>query len=220
MSEERDSVVRQRFDLYRDGFARGEADPDPVMAGLDEESRDRLGEMIDEFLATGPRPDPALFGPETPRVAEMADSIVMRLDSRAGALSRLLVERRAEMELSQTDMVRAIARSVDASPGETEKIDAYYHDLEWGSLPAAGLTTKLIAIVAKTLSLTSDTLIEAGRALGPGRASSSGPVYARTIEPDDSALGMASPGGPENVAAGVARRAAPPDRIDQLFTGG
>lgn len=220
MADDRDSVVRQRFDRYRDGFARGEANPDPVMAGLDPESRDRLGEMIDEFLATGPRPDPALFGPDSPRVAEMADRIVTRLDSRAGGLSRLLVERRAEMELSQTDMVGAIARSVDASPGETEKIDAYYHDLEWGSLPAAGLAAKLIAIMAKTLSLTSDTLIEAGRVMGPGRSSTSGPVYARTIEPDEIALEMASPEGLEETTAGLGRRALPPDRIDHLFTGG
>lgn len=220
MADSRETVIQERYRRYVDGFARGEADPDPVMAGLDEESTLQLGRMIDRFLEAGPRPDPKLVGPDHPEVETAVGQILPRLDGRAGGLSRLLVERRSELELSQSDVVGAIAGELEATGEEREKIDAYYHDLEWGSLPAGGLADRLLDSLAAALQSTRESLRAAGRVLGPGRASSSGPVYARSVEPGDAVLGMASPGLPADRSAGTGRRATPPDRIDELFTGG
>lgn len=223
MADQPDPTVNERFDRYVESFRRGEADPDPVMAGLGVEARRQLGRKIDEFLETGPVPDPGMSSPASPEIAGLAARIVPQLDGRSGGLSRMLTGRRQELGLSFETVVEDLAKELDATDEETEKIDAYYHDLEWGSLPAAGLADRLLDLLAKKLETTRAALREAGRALGPGRAASTGPVFARKV--DDLAQGIP---GDEAVAdyslapsdlAGM-RSATPPDRIDRLFTDG
>lgn len=216
MSEETDSVVRKHFERYVEGFRRGQGDPGPIMEGLDEQSRFRLRRMIDEYLETGPVPDPDLYSPDDPEVHEIVAAIMPSLDGRSGGLSLLLARRRGQLGLNQADVVDSLVEDFKASPAEAEKIDAYYHDLEWGSLPAAGLTDRLLDSLAKALETTRGRLREAGRALGPGRAGSTGPVFARNADQVEemASLGQASPG------VAPARSASPPDRIDELFTAG
>jgi len=216
VSEETDSVIRERFERYVEAYRSGHGDPDPAMEGLGEGERLRLGRMIDEYLESAPRPDIALSSPDDPEIQEIVTAIVPLLDGRSGGLSRLLVKRRHELELSQGEVIESLAAEFEASEPETGKIDAYYHDLEWGSLPAAGLTDRLLDSLAKILRTTRGNLREAGRALGPGRAGTTGPVFARNAGEIGEAAGpgMTSP-------AGYGRRASsPPDRIDDLFTGG
>lgn len=225
MAESVNPRLTELLDRYKAAFARGESNPDPILDQVRGEDRRRLGWMIDEFLDTGPRPDPALFPVDSARVTAVVDRLIPELDGQAGALSGLLARRRADLKLTQADLVEKLAADLDASPPEIEKVDAYYHDLEWGSLPAAGLADRVLDSLASILKTGRDTLIEAGRSLGPGRASSSGPVYAREVDPGELLMEMASPGEHLPVAgeppvAGTGRRATPPDRIDRLFTDG
>lgn len=208
--------IRRRYERYVEEFRQGEADPGPALAGLDEESRRILGLKIEAFLETGPVPDPEMMSPDDPRVVEAAAALMPRLDGRAGGLSLLLARRRQKLELSQAGMVKALGQELGASEPEREKIDAYYHDLEWGTLPAAGLADQVVEAMARILRTTSDSLREAGRTLGPARASSTGPVYARMVEEDGAIHDIAS--APSSVSP--SREATPPDRIDRLFTGG
>lgn len=208
--------VQERFERYVDAFRRGHGDPDPFLEGLDESGRFRLRRMIDDFLEDGPVPDPAAFNPDDPELRELVAAIVPRLDSLAGGLSRLLSRRREELGLNQADVVDSLASDFNATAAETEKIDAYYHDLEWGSLPAAGLTDRLLDSLAHTLQTTRGKLREAGRTLGPSRAGTAGPVFARNADEIGEMASLGVPG--SGVAA--SRSAAPPDRIDDLFTGG
>lgn len=208
--------IRQRYAMYVAQFRRGEGDPGPVMAGLDQESRRILGLKIEAFLETGPVPDPETMNPDDPQIRKVAAELVPRLDGRTGGLSRLLARQREKLEISQAGMVEALAKELEASKPEEEKIDAYYHDLEWGTLPAAGLADQLLDALARILKTTSKSLREAGGSLGPARASSTGPVYARMVEEDGAAYDLAVP----SSSASQSRQATPPDRIDRLFTGG
>lgn len=216
MAESGDSEIRRRFERYVAAFRGGQADPDPVLAGLDESAKRKLGRMIDEFLEAGPVPDPELMSPGDPRVQAVVADLMPRLDGRAGALSRLLARRRQQLGLSQAGVIDALAEDLEASESEKGKIDAYYHDLEWGTLPAAGLTERILDALSRTLKTTTGSLREAGRTLGPARASSTGPIYARMVEEDGDAYDLAVTPAP----AKASRQASPPDRIDRLFTGG
>lgn len=218
MTDPRERDITERFERYVAAFRRGEGDPGPAMSGLDREGRERLGRRIEEFLETGPVPDPEFVNPDDPRVQKVVAGILPQLDGRAGGLSRLLARQRHRLGLTQESVVDSLADDLDATEDEKPKIEAYYHDLEWGSLPAAGLADRLLDSLAAALHTTRDALREAGHALGPGRAASTGPVYARTVDEVGHADDLvAADIGPDVLEM---RSASPPDRIDELFTGG
>ncbi len=207
------------FDEYVAAFKAGDGDPTPFLERFQGEDRRELEVLVDTFLESGPRAKVDLSGQPDEQVEAVADAVMARISGRSGALAELLLGLRGELLLKQSDVVSELATAFDASPEEREKIDGYYHDLEWGTLPASGVGDGVLDTLARILKTNRERLREAGRALGPSQASATGPVFARMADDAEFELeGVASMESPE--ATGEARRSDPPDRIDQLFTGG
>lgn len=210
--------ISQAFDQFVAAFRAGDGDPSPFLDRFQGDERRELETLVDAFLESGPRADVDLSAAKDPRLEAIAESVLARTGGASGGLSGMVRDLREELLLKQSDVVGALAGDLAANEQETEKIDAYYHDLEWGTLPAAGIKDQLLDSLAGVLKTSREKLRAAGRALGPSGASAAGPVFARMA--DDAEFEVESVASMDLQApTGQARRSDPPDRIDELFTG-
>lgn len=218
-TDETPDRVSQAFAEYVAAFRSGQGDPSPYLNRFEGRERQELDVLIEAFIATGPLSSP---DPSDPSFDAMVGRVMGQLDGQAGRLSVLLAQLRASAKMTQAAVVGALSEALRANPAETKKIDAYYHRLEWGSLPAEGITSKLYGMLGKILEADPQDLRKAAREMGPRSGPSAGPVFARTVESvernEDASVapGQELPG----KASGEAEPQAVPDRIDELFTGG
>lgn len=212
--EETPDPVTGAFDDYVIAFRAGHGDPSGILNRFEGRERKELELLIEAFIATGPVSDP---DPDDPRISAIVELVLDELEVPASGLAPMLAALRHRAKLTQQAVVEAIARSVGASRDETEKIDSYYHRLEWGSLSADGLSEDLFGILTKVLGAKPGQLRNA--ATLSDQPSGSGMIFARAdeLELNDDA----------SVALGDAVMSSPspdaksrPDRIDELFTGG
>jgi hypothetical protein len=209
--------VDRAFDEFVAAFRSGRGDPKPFLDRFDGSERRELDLLIEGFIAAGPVSDP---DPTDPRVATITGQVLDRLEVPAGGLASLLARLRQRAKLTQASVVGAIADSIGASPAEAEKIDVYYHRLEWGSLPADGLSRDLFGTLAKILGV-KPGLLEQAASTAEEPVDSTGLIFARaeeTIKLGDDASVAHGAGG--SLSDGVEDGKTRPDRIDELFTGG
>jgi hypothetical protein len=216
-AENTTDAVTRAFDEFTAAFRAGRGDPKPFLSRFEGSERRELDLLIEAFIATGPVSDP---DPADPRVAAITGQVLAELEAPAGGLASMLAGLRQRAKLTQEAVVRAIAESLGASPAETEKIDAYYHRLEWGSLPPDGLSRDLFGILAGVLRVKPGQL-EKAASVGGAPAGSPGLIFARADEEvelsDDASVARReiSP-----LSESGEERGSGPDRIDELFTGG
>ena len=217
MTEYRD--MDERFDGFKSAYEAGNGDPLPFMEGLDRAERRRFRSMIDRYLDENPARLTDLKRLRDPEFARMIGQVSTKLDGLGGGMSTLVVGLREQRQLLQEDVVAALARDLEASDAEEEKIDDYYHDLEFGNLPAKGISGTLLSSLAKILGTTAERLKKAGEALGPSGSQASSLIYTRMADnAEEIDMGQAAPA--IEAPSGVGRRSDPPHRIDELFTGG
>lgn len=209
----------ERFAAFTRSYEAGDGNPRPFMEGLDDRDRRKFRLMIEKYLeqdtAAGVE-RPVASGPE---VSLLTDRMVDRLGGAGGAMSGEVVKLRNRQGLNRKDVVGKLSEEFEASPEESEKIDDYYHDLEFGNLPARGISDRLLDSLAGMLGTTREALRKAGQALGPSGGPQAGALYARMADDAEQVIySKALSDSPAPV--GESRRADPPDRIDDLFTGG
>lgn len=218
-----------RFAGFVKAYESGDGNPLPFMDGLDEPDRRRFRLKIDRYLEENPDPVVNLKRLKDPKLRAMASKMAARLDSASGAMPQLVISLRETEGLLQADVVEALAGELNATPPEKEKIDDYYHDLEYGNLPAKGISAKLLASLAKILGTTTEALRDAGQALGPSGSPAKGLIYTRMADDAEDSLGgttsfadapSGATGSLTDALSGAGRQSEPQDRIDRLFTGG
>ncbi|HSI80255.1 MAG TPA: hypothetical protein VK919_06340, partial [Solirubrobacterales bacterium] len=147
---------------------RAGADPDPrrFLAGLEGADRAELESLIDAYLARAPRRewDPEAFAASPAR--EAADAAVRSLAGASGAWPVLLPRLRARARLRRDELIARLAD--DLGVGErADKVAAYYHRMEQGSLPAAGVSRRVLDALAAIVGAGAETLRRAGEAVEP-----------------------------------------------------
>jgi hypothetical protein len=206
--------VDNAFEAYIEAFRAGDVDPNPFFERVDESERPQLEFLIDAFLEEAPVPEFSDLAFEASGAREMANSVMAGIGGRSGQWPVLLPKLRNEARLSREEVMSNLAAALGAEGAEAEKVGDYYHDMEWGSLPAKGVTGQVLEALAKIYRTTAGTLRESGRQLGPESPRQSGLIVAR--QPSDAAYEEVS----DSERAPVSHEANPPDRIDQLFTAG
>ena len=214
--DETPDMITSAYDEYVKAFRAGHGDPGPFLDRFEGRERQELLLLIEAFIETGPVSSP---DPGDARFEQVFERVLADVDGASGGLSELVRGLRAKLGLGQVEVVRELATALKASPTEQEKIDGYYHDLEWGTLPSSGISPKVFDSLAMILKTKATTLRNAAAELGSGSASSAGMAFARTVDENEFQLDVQeSPG--MDVPSGNFRASDPPDRIDQLFTGG
>ena len=219
-SPDKPDIVTRAFDEYVASFRGGHGDPAPFLDRFEGRQRKSLALMIEAFVETGPRSNP---DPADPRFEKIFDRVLAQVDAPSGGLAEFLAKARQKARKTQAAVVSALARSLGATPREEDKIDRYYHQLEWGSLPASGLSDSLYEMLGKILEVEPRSLKDAAASPGSRYGAASGPVFARSFEQielkDDGSVAPGSAGS-EFAEQAAEESSDRPDRIDELFTGG
>jgi hypothetical protein len=194
----------------------GEADPRRYLDRVEGAEREELAALIDAYLAEAPGRawDPAAFAQSPAR--DVADAVSLSLGGVNGAWPWLLPSLRRQAEVPRSEVVRRLAEALQV-PDREDKVLAYYHRMETGDLPPAGVSERVLEALGSILGTSAEALRRAGEIFEPGSGGeAAGAVFARTERPDpefERADAMASP------AKAPAERGEL-DEIDELFTGG
>jgi hypothetical protein len=143
----------------------------------------------------------------------MAERALAAVDPPAGSWPRLLHALRDKAELSRRTVVSRLAGAL-GFPDDEKRVAVYYHRMERGNLPPAGVSTKVLEKLGEIVGVSAESLREAGR-VGETGLGSGGEVFARVGSPMASTRATDAP-----VASKSADLAEEPDELDALFTGG
>jgi len=199
-------------------------DPGELLDRAEGTDRRELTALIDAYLVRAPRRrwDAAAF--KTSGAAPVVEGLSRSLAGAGGTWPTLLPRLRARAQLRRAELVDRLAAALGAEQ-RRERVGAYYHEMEQGLLPAAGVSARVLDALAAILGESADALREAGAALGGGPG---GPydaaAFARTAKADK----LADPGAADAVfldesLAGDDEPPAPGgewDEVDRLFRGG
>lgn len=228
-----ENLFREYVEAYR---AEGGADPMAFLDRVEGADRSELAALIDAYLARSPGRawDSAAFTGS--RAEHARDQIVAGWELEDGeelqGWRELLPALRNRAQVMRRDLVERLASEI-GQPTETERVGAYYHQMELGQLPAEGVSNRVLSVLGEILGESADRLRAAGSVVTEGGASQAEAMrqaaFARTAVNDPRyGEGMASPAdapaaaGEELVEHSLADSIAEPDwnDVDRLFTGG
>jgi hypothetical protein len=197
-------------DRLFDEFVASGGDPAPFLEQVSGPEREALIERIDAYLASAPRRpfDRARF--EASAARPVAEALGRSLAGSAGTWPALLPRLRDRARLRRADVVSRLAIELDA-PGREAKIAGYYHAMEQGTLPASGVSDRVLEALGRIVGESAAVLRAAGRALTPRPAAPGAPAAFARMRSE----GFAAP-----VPAPSAEPPAERDEIDALFTSG
>ncbi len=177
------------------------------MSGTD---RAELEALLDGYLARAPRRefDRAAFS-ASPAARAVADALGRSLAGSSGTWPAVLPRLRDRARLRRAEVVSRLAVSLGAGDREA-KVAGYYHAMEQGTLPAAGVSDRVLEALGRIVGESASALRAAGAAM-TGPPSPPEPVrsFARVASLRDRSAE------PRRRAAPVPAR----DEIDELFTG-
>jgi hypothetical protein len=205
-----DRLLREFIEEDRE---RGPADPLAYLRRLEGADRAELEALIDGYLARAPRRpfDADAFARSPAR--GVAEELGRALGGASGTWPALLPRLRHRAQLRRTDVVQRLADELGAG-AQVDKVARYYHEMEQGTLPAAGVSDRVLEALGRVVGVTAQRLREAGRSAGGGAPGPAGAVaFARVGSPDPRYLEETPP-------APAPAATEPPDQIDDLFTSG
>lgn len=194
----------------------GEADPRPYLAQVSGVDRELLAGLIDAYLEEAPRRPFSAAAFHESRAAPVAEEVERSLAGAGGMWPALLPRLRARARLRRTQVVAELAERLGAQ-GQQDKVGLYYHQMEQGLLPEAGVSETVLEALGQIVHATASSLRKAGQMprAGPPRTDE-GAVFARATYGEPAA---AAPADAEGL---VARERGPEDwdEVDRLFRGG
>jgi hypothetical protein len=206
-------VERLLAEYKQEHRSGGDADPSAFLERVSGVEREQLAALIDAYLERAPRRefDAARFR-DSPAAA-VADSAQRTLAGSAGLWPVLLPRLRNQARIRRADLVAELAARLGAE-SKQEKVASYYHEMEQGLLPAAGVSDTVLEALGRIVGYGEEALRSAGRMPAPGGpAPEAGAVFARTRlgETPDEADAPAAAGRPEPDEW---------DEVDRLFRAG
>ena len=208
--------VDRLFESYiNEHRAGGEAQPWAYLEQVEGADREELAALLDAYLARAPGAEwdeQAFADSPAPRLAEQMSRA---LSGEAGLWPVMLPRARERSKIERSQVASRLAAALGVAKSE-EKVRNYYHDMEYGLIPASGVSQRVLDALGEIVGVAAETIRSAGRTLGTGQAPAAGPAFARTTVADQSyatAKPMAAPA-PEMEAD------EPWDEVDQLFRGG
>src|SRR5436190_11052601 len=173
-----DRLLSEYIEEHRSG---GEADPVEYLERLEGTERRELEALIDGYLARAPRRRWNAEAFQGSAAEAMAESLEKSLDGVAGLWPAVLPGLRDRARLKRAELVARLAAALGAS-GREEKVADYYHRMEQGTLPASGVSDRVLEALGKLVGTSVAALRSAGQAaVEPGGpAPPSRAVFART----------------------------------------
>ncbi|MEK6327797.1 MAG: hypothetical protein AABM66_09810 [Actinomycetota bacterium] len=190
-------------------------DPWSYIDQLSGGERKELEELIDAYFVGAPPRSwnaAAYTGSSAERIADALDR---SFRGQAGLWPAVLPRLRDRARLTRGALVERLADALGVGD-RREKVAGYYHEMEQGLLPSAGVSSRVLEALAGIVGASAEALRRAGEPLSKepsGEAEAA--VFARRATP---APEYGSPG--EALEAHDEDRAVEWDEVDELFRGG
>lgn len=217
------SDVERLFRQFTEADRAGGPAPDPLdwVARAEGAEREELIVLIEEYLTRAPRRafDADAFAGSPARA--LAEDLGRVLDGDAGTWPALLPRLRHRARLSRAQLVARLADRLGV-PGQEPAVLGYYHAMEQGTLPAAGVTDRVLEALGGIVGESAAALRAAGAGLAAdARAGGADAAFARVARPGPSfAVPAPAAAGPPPASPGTTGAA--PDEtatVIALFTG-
>lgn len=203
-----DRLFREYVSEHRSG---GTADPATFLERLPSGDRPELIALIDTYLSRAPRRrfDPAAF--RSSSAEGIVGDLERALGGQSGLWPALLPELRHRAGVRRGELVQRLSAALGVA-GHEQKVGEYYHQMEQGLLPPAGVSDRVLRALVEIVGSSVEALRAAGEALAPfGGETPPARAFARRAEGAPPA-GLASPE--------TAETAGERDEVDRLFLGG
>ena len=206
-------VERLLREFQRDFEAGGDTRPSDVLARVEGADRRELEALIDAYLARAPRRpfDREAFATSPAR--DLVDDLAGALEAEAGTWKAVLPRLRDAAQLRRSELVHRLADGLGVA-GREEKVARYYHEMEQGRLDPAGVSHRVLAVLAELVGTTAERLREAGSGLRVADEPPAAMTFARAARPAEEHRELLE-GAPPSPGPGEE-----PDEVDRLFTGG
>jgi len=179
--------VNERFERFRSRFlADGFADPQQELAGLEGNDRAELSLLIEYFLIEVPRREWDQREFRRSGAAELSERVVAALSAEAAvaaetsAGSERLKDLRDGAMIARAALVEQLADELGLLPEEGERVGFYYHHMERGTLPLAGISDRVFEALADILRVGIERLRRAAE-LSQREEGSGESVFARSV---------------------------------------
>jgi hypothetical protein len=211
--------VDKLFSEYRQAHRSGDdADPSIYLERLEGVDRSELAALIDAYLARSPGRawDADLYaGSAAERAVERIASewVDWELAPEPTGWPELLPALRNRARLKRQELVQRLADALGVSD-ERDRVAAYYHDMETGSLAPEGVSNRVLDSLAEILGETRERLRAAGSAMSGEVIAEHKISFARKAlpSPEFDALDAS--------AEALHDEGPMSDHVDELFTGG
>jgi hypothetical protein len=199
---------------YKQAHRGGSGDPRPFLERVPAAERELLAALIDAYLSQAPRSEVSGAAFRDSPAAPVAEAVQRSLAGSAGLWPALLPRLRTQARVKRAELVRELAARLGAE-SKQDKVGLYYHQMEQGLLPAAGVSDTVLEALGRIVGVAAESLRKAGAmpAAGPARMDEAA-VFARTgrVAADAEAAT-----GPTGARAGAADDQW--DEVDRLFRG-
>ena len=200
---------------FKDEHERsGAGDPQRYLESVSGRDRLTLETLIEQYLAAAPRRAWNEEQFEASGAAPLVEGIEQSLAGSAGTWPALLPRLRARAQLARADLTARLAESLGVGDRK-EKVHRYYHQMEVGTLPAEGVSQRVLDALGTILGESGDALRRAGAGMARPGPLSEHATFARTAPAADF----------DAAAPAAARERREPDadewdEVDELFRAG
>ncbi|MEI6447849.1 MAG: hypothetical protein WCO96_08230 [Actinomycetes bacterium] len=220
------SLADERFEQFVDSIRAGRrVDHNALFDGLDRGERLELTDLIEGFAASERSAPVDLDRFESTRNDDPnLERLGRAMNGVSGMWPAALPRLRNRAQLGRDELVSKLADEI-GTPDSREKVEEYYHRMEWGSLPAGGVNDKVVDSLAGILGADPAELRKSGDFRGSASresvADESPAVFARLVGPGQAADAPNASASPD---AGNEMTDLPSpddwDETDRLFLGG
>ena len=192
------SQVDELLREYKEAHREGAGDPRPFLARAPAPDRPLLAALIEGYLEDAPRREFARDDFLDSPAAPVAEGIHRSLAGAGGLWPALLPRLRVQARVKRADLVRELAARLGAE-SKQDKVAGYYHQMEQGLLPAAGVSDTVLDALGKIVGVAGESLRKAGSLPAPGPLRmDEAAVFMRTAQveapaPEEPAAAMATP---------------------------
>lgn len=192
-------------------------DPDPwsYIEQLSGEEREELEELIDAYFVGAPPRSWDADAYKGSSAERIADTLDRSFRGQAGLWPAVLPRLRDRARLTRGALVERLAEALGVG-NRSDKVAAYYHEMEQGILPSTGVSVRVLDALAGIVGASAEALRRAGQPLsGEPPEGAAAAVFTRKAMP---APEYGAPA--EAMKAHEEDRQAEWDEVDELFRGG
>jgi hypothetical protein len=209
-----DRLLNEYIEEHRAG---GGGDPVAFLDQLEGVDREELATLIDGYLQRAPAREWDQEAFRDSGAERLTESLNRSLTGRAGIWPVVLPRLRERARVLRADLTAQLAETLGVRD-KRDKVEAYYHAMEQGSLDSVGVSDDVLEAIGRIVGASAESLRRAGAAMGEAGSerAAEGAAFTRV----QGGKGVSAEAKAPSAPAEGAEERGDWDEVDELFRGG